>query len=122
MAYHRHWLWGCSVSDAPSPATWWHDGNCRPLPRTRVRKYVDVEAREAALKAAVATQPVSVAVAAGAWQFYSGGVLDASCEEQIDHGVLAVSLGAGALHSYYRTVFPRERSPLTASTNARQFT
>ena len=91
MAYHRHYLWGCSVGDDPVPATWWHNGNCRPLPHTRVRKFVDVDATERALTEAVATQPVSVAVAAGDWQFYAGGVLDTTCDGQVDHGVLAVS-------------------------------
>ena len=97
MAYHRHYFWGCSVGDTPVPATWWHNGNCRPLPHTKVRKFVDVEVKEQALKEAIATQPVSVAVAAGDWQFYAGGILDTSCKEQIDHGVLAVSAGPHCL-------------------------
>jgi len=47
---------------------------------------------EGALQAAVAQQPVSVAVdAAGAdWQFYSGGVMKDACGTSLDHGVLAV--------------------------------
>ena len=66
MAYHCHWLWGCSVGD-PSPASWWHNANCQPLPDTKVQKFVDIESTELALKAAIATQPVSVAVEAGSW-------------------------------------------------------
>lgn len=49
----------------------------------------------AALQAAVAQQPVSVAVDAGGsgWQFYSGGVLSSACGTQLDHGVLAAGYG-----------------------------
>ena len=83
-AMHRHWIFGC---ERYSPY-------CSPLPDSRVKKYVDVDQTEEALKAAIATQPVSVAVAAGTdWQFYSGGIYDSGCDEQIDHGVLAVGYG-----------------------------
>jgi hypothetical protein len=34
-----------------------------------------------------------VAVSAGDWQFYSGGILTSGCTEKIDHGVLAVGYG-----------------------------
>ena len=108
MAYHRHYLWGCSVSNAPMAATWWHDVNCLPLPHTKVKKFVDVEGREDALKEAIATQPVSGAVAAGDWQFYAGGILDFSCVEQIDHGVLAVSNVVARACCIDNTVFPRD--------------
>ncbi len=49
---------------------------------------------ESALQAAVAQQPVSVAVDAESWQFYSGGVLTGtSCGTSLDHGVLLVGYG-----------------------------
>ena len=55
-AYHQHWFWGCQRYAA----------YCSPLPDTKVKKFVDVQNKsETALKAAIATQPVSVAVAAG---------------------------------------------------------
>mmetsp|Transcript_17983 Transcript_17983/g.32660 ORF Transcript_17983/g.32660 Transcript_17983/m.32660 type:complete len:313 (-) Transcript_17983:230-1168(-) len=92
MAYHRHWLWGCSVGE-PAPASWWHNANCQPLADTKVKKFVDIDTTEEALKAAIATQPVSVAVEAGSWQFYHEGIMDKGCEAQIDHGVLAVGYG-----------------------------
>lgn len=87
----RHWFWGCQRY-APY---------CHPLPYTKVAKYVNVSKTEQALKAAIAIQPVSVAVAVGSfyWQFYKDGVFDKACEmnEQgepaIDHGVLAVGYG-----------------------------
>lgn len=83
-AYHKHWFYGCSR----------YLPRCTPLLNTRVRKLVDVKNNsEAALLAAIATQPTSVAVSAGDWQFYSGGILTSGCTEEIDHGVLAVGYG-----------------------------
>ncbi len=79
FAYHRHWFYGCSR----------YMPYCTPLNDTRVRKFVDVNKTEADLVAAIATQPVSVAVvAADDWQFYSGGIYDGGCAnpDAIDHG------------------------------------
>lgn len=44
---------------------------------------------------AIALQPVSVGVAADAWQHYKGGIFDdwEGCNTQTDHGVLAVGYG-----------------------------
>lgn len=43
------------------------------------------------MTAAVAKQPVSIAVDAGAFQTYSSGILkEAECGTQLDHGVLVV--------------------------------
>ena len=61
---------------------------------------------EAALRAAIARQPVSVAVRANCDSFrnYGGGVLDDDCgggENQIDHAVLAVGYNPTALPPYY---------------------
>lgn len=82
-AYHRHWFYGCKR----------YMPYCTPLSGTKVMEYVNVTQTEDDLKAAIATQPVSVAVAAAGfdWQFYSGGVFRQDCDDQIDHGVLAVS-------------------------------
>ncbi|KAL7542485.1 hypothetical protein ACHAXR_013135 [Thalassiosira sp. AJA248-18] len=84
-AMHRHWLYGCRR----------YMPYCEPLPDSKVQEFVDVDKTEEALKAAVATQPVSVAVSAGPmdWQFYSSGIFDKGCEADIDHGVLAVGYG-----------------------------
>lgn len=49
---------------------------------------------EAALKKAVAVQPVSVAIcASGGLQFYHSGVVGGKCCDELDHGVLAVGYG-----------------------------
>ena len=52
----------------------------------------------AALLAAVAKGPVSVAIEAdqAAFQGYAGGVFDAPCGAKLDHGVLVVGYGADA--------------------------
>lgn len=48
------------------------------------------------LKAAVAQQPVSVAVEAdqSSWQLYKGGIISSDCGQALDHGVLAVGYGS----------------------------
>ena len=88
-AYHRHWFHGCKR----------YMPSCKPLPLTTVQEYVNVTKTEGDLKRAIATQPVSVAVQASAfdWQFYSGGVFREDCTGDVDHGVLAVSVRDGLL-------------------------
>jgi len=63
----------------------------------RITGHTDVTPNsEQALMAAVAQQPVSIAVEAdqAAWQLYNGGVVTANCGTALDHGVLAVGYGA----------------------------
>ena len=58
----------------------------------------------AALKAAIAEGPVSVAIEADTFvfQFYSGGVLNSkACGTNLDHGVVAVGYGSNAGKDYY---------------------
>jgi len=70
---------------------------CQPaIPKGGIVGFKDVEADdEEALMDAVAQQPVSVAIEADqtAFQFYEGGVLDAECGTQLDHGVIVVGYG-----------------------------
>merc|ERR1719326_1609297 len=71
-----------------------------------VKSFHDVSADKtgAALKAAVAKQPVSVAIEADkmAFQGYTGGVITGSaCGTTLDHGVLAVGYGTESGQDYF---------------------
>merc|ERR1712147_454317 len=71
-----------------------------------VSSYNDVtpDRSGAALKAAVAKQPVSVAIEADrmAFQGYTGGVITGtSCGTQLDHGALAVGYGTENGEEYF---------------------
>ena len=101
-ALHRHWFSGCSR----------YLPYCNPVPHSRVAKFVNVTETEDDLKAAIATQPVSVAVSAGTadWQFYRNGVFSGGCDDDIDHGVLAVGYG-----HYDPTVDPNAWTNATAT-------
>lgn len=74
--------------------------NCTDVPGSIVSTFYDVPAgNEKSLLAAIAMQPISVAIQADqfVFQFYKGGVLtDDSCGKagQLDHGVLAVGYGS----------------------------
>ncbi|RHY22190.1 hypothetical protein DYB32_009579, partial [Aphanomyces invadans] len=68
--------------------------SCTPV--TRVLAYYDVTPNdEEELKAAVAHQPVAVAIEADQkeFQFYKSGVFDKECGTSLDHGVLVVGYG-----------------------------
>ena len=67
------------------------DSSCAKVEGTKGVTYTDVANSEAALMAAVAQQPVSVAVDADSnWQLYKGGILTTVSGTALDHGVLAV--------------------------------
>lgn len=86
---HRHWLQGC-LADKDK------DGHCTPVNHTRVETFYDVDNTVDALVAAIAQQPVSVAIEADqqSFQFYKSGVYDdPECGEMLDHGVAAVGYG-----------------------------
>ena len=59
---------------------------------------------EPALLAAIAQQPVSIAIEAdqNAFQFYNSGVMTAPCGTNLDHGVLAVGYGTLNSLDYYK--------------------
>jgi C1A family cysteine protease len=74
------------------------DGKCSSRSKSAaiIKSYEDVPANnEAALMAAVANQPVSVAVDGGdmTFQFYKGGVMTGSCGTDLDHGIAAIGYG-----------------------------
>jgi len=70
-----------------------------------VTTYTDVATTEAALEAAVAQQPVSVAIEAdqSVFQHYTSGVLtNDACGSNLDHGVLAVGYGVDGTQKYWK--------------------
>ncbi|CAM0942899.1 unnamed protein product [Alopecurus aequalis] len=74
------------------------DGKCKSRSNSAasIKSYEDVPANnEGALMAAVASQPVSVAVDGGdmTFQFYKGGVMTGSCGTDLDHGIAAIGYG-----------------------------
>jgi len=79
-------------------------GKARALAPGAVTGFVDVPANsEAGLQAALAPRPVSVAIEADqtSFQFYSGGILQSGCGQNLDHGVLAVGYLASGTTNYY---------------------
>merc|ERR1719182_334244 len=75
------------------------------LEKGDVEKYTDVEQTEGALEAAVAQQPVSVAIEAdqAVFQHYTGGILtNDACGSNLDHGVLAVGFGTDNGQKYWK--------------------
>jgi len=83
------------------------DGTCNTTVKSvvSITGYTDVNGGdEAALAAAVALGPVSVAIEAdqACFQFYTSGILnDPSCGTQLDHGVLAVGYGTQNGQDYW---------------------
>jgi C1A family cysteine protease len=70
----------------------------------KIRGFSDVPQNSSAqLKAALALNPVSVAIEAdGFWfQFYFGGIFNSSCGTDLDHGVLAVGYGSENGQNYW---------------------
>ena len=83
----------CTESDYGYTA---QDGTCQTAckPAVHITSFVDVEQNnESILQAAVYHTPISVAVEADQWQFYSSGVLTTACGTNLDHGVLLVGWG-----------------------------
>jgi KDEL-tailed cysteine endopeptidase len=83
-------------------------GTCKKQcsPVVTITGHVDVPSKdEDSLKAAVAKQPVSVAIEAdhSVFQLYKGGVLESlGCGTQLDHGVLVVGYGTDGGKDYWK--------------------
>lgn len=84
----------CSESEYGYKAS---DDKCKKCKSvTKIESFVDVTPNsEKALQQAVSIQPISVAIEADqmSFQFYSSGVLTATCGTNLDHGVLVVGYG-----------------------------
>ena len=83
------------------------DGTCKydkSKVNGTVKSYQDVTPNSPAqLKAALAKQPVSVAIEADqiAFQGYTSGVITSGCGQSLDHGVLAVGYGTENGQEYF---------------------
>jgi len=96
----------CSESEYPYTA---QDGTCKAsscgTKYDPISGYNDVtHDSEAALMAAVAKGPVSIAIEAdrSAFQFYRSGILTGSCGTRLDHGVLVVGYGSEGNQDYWK--------------------
>ncbi len=87
----------CGEAEYPYTSGDGSNGTCHTCQLVaHISGYVDVQPNnETALMAAVAKQPVSVAVEADGldWQFYFGGIVTDACGTNLDHGVLVVGYG-----------------------------
>jgi len=92
----------CTEASYPYKAV---DESCKSCTNVvTISSYKDVAQTEADLQAAVAQQPVSVAIEAdqSAFQFYTSGVLTGRCGTNLDHGVLAVGYGVLSGTNYWK--------------------
>lgn len=86
----------CALDDYPYVAVQnTCDIECRKVRGSAAKSYVDIAHDPDALMAAIAQQPVAVAIQANQMKFqmYKSGVFDEYCFQHIDHGVVAVGYG-----------------------------
>jgi cathepsin L len=88
---------GTAVATEDSYAYTARDGSCKSsfttaIPQGGVTGYSDVSNSASALKSALNSNPVSVAIQAdqSVFQQYTGGVISSGCGSNLDHGVTAV--------------------------------
>jgi C1A family cysteine protease len=97
MDYAFEFAEGTAVATETSYAYTARDGSCKSsfttaIPQGGVTGYSDVSNSASALKSALNSNPVSVAIQAdqSVFQQYTGGVISSGCGSNLDHGVLAV--------------------------------
>jgi C1A family cysteine protease len=97
MDYAFEFAEGTAVATESSYAYTARDGSCKSsfttaIPQGGVTGYSDVSTSASALKSALNSNPVSVAIQAdqSVFQQYTGGVISSGCGSNLDHGVLAV--------------------------------
>lgn len=96
----------CSLASYPYNSGNGQSGSCKSCsPVAHISSCYDVKPNDQlALKAAVAQQPVAIAIEADTryFQSYSSGVLtSSSCGQNLDHGVLTVGYGTENGQDYY---------------------
>ena len=76
---------------------------CTSIPKSKIQKWIDVEANDESFMTALNKQPVSVAIQADQreFQLYSSGVYTANCGTSLDHGVLTVGYDSQDNEDYY---------------------
>jgi len=92
----------CSETDYPYVSGTTKTGNkcekkCSVVDKSKIIDFVDVfPSSEDAMKAAVASNPVSIAIEADQreFQLYKSGVFTGTCGTNLDHGVLLVGYGS----------------------------
>ena len=82
------------------------DGTCNKSYKqynAKVASYVDVKENDDDLKAAIAQQPVAVAIQANQDCFmkYQSGIIDNCVDTRLDHGIVAVGYGKENSKEYY---------------------
>jgi len=98
----------CAETDYPYTSGGGTSGTCQTscdiVEGSSPTKWTDVGQSDAEMMAALNEGPVSIAIEADEtnFQYYSSGVLTASCGTNLDHGVLAVGYGTMDGTDYYR--------------------
>jgi len=96
----------CTEAAYPYTATQGSCNSANCAVAATIDSFQDVQTNsEDAFIAALAVQPVSIAIEAdqSSFQFYSGGVMTAACGTNLDHGVLAVGYGTDpSAGDYYK--------------------
>jgi C1A family cysteine protease len=105
MDYAFDYAKGTAVATESSYSYTARDGTCKSsftaaIPQGGVTGYTDVSNSASALKSALNSQPVSVAIQAdqSVFQQYTGGVITSGCGSNLDHGVTATGYDGNTIN------------------------